>query len=61
MCATCHVYVRGDLDLPAISDDEDEMLDCTADERLDSSRLGCQVVAGRDFGHIEVSLPANQN
>ena len=61
MCATCHVYVRGDIKLPEISDDEDEMLDCTADDRLGNSRLGCQVIAGRDFGDIEVSLPANQN
>lgn len=61
MCATCHVYVRGDLDLPSISDEEDEMLDCTAGERLDNSRLGCQIVGGRDFGEIEVDLPESQN
>lgn len=61
MCATCHVYVRGNVDLPGASDYEDEMLDCTADERLDNSRLGCQIVAGRDFSEIEVDLPVNQN
>jgi 2Fe-2S ferredoxin len=61
MCATCHVYVRGDVDLPGLSDDEDVMLDCTADERLDNSRLGCQIVAGRDFGEIEVALPVSQS
>lgn len=61
MCATCHVYVRSDIELPEISDDEDEMLDCTADDRLGNSRLGCQVIAGRDFDNIEVALPANQN
>lgn len=61
MCATCHVYVRGGLALPEISDDEDEMLDCTADDRLHNSRLGCQVIAGRDFSEIEVGLPENQN
>ncbi|MCG2621839.1 2Fe-2S iron-sulfur cluster-binding protein [Arthrobacter sp. I2-34] len=61
MCATCHVYVRGDVDLPEISEEEDEMLDCTADDRLNNSRLGCRVVAGRDFGEIEVDLPQSQN
>lgn len=61
MCATCHIYVRGDADLPAVSDDEDEMLDCTAAERLGNSRLGCQLVAGRDFEELEVALPESQN
>lgn len=61
MCATCHVYVRGEVELPEISDDEDEMLDCTAEDRLGNSRLGCQVIAGRDFSDIEVTLPANQS
>lgn len=60
MCATCHVYVRGDADLPEISDDEDEMLECTVDDRLDNSRLGCQLVAGRDFDEIEVDVAEHQ-
>ena len=61
MCATCHVYVRSDADLPEPSDDEDAMLDCTAEERLDSSRLGCQLIAGRDFDAIAVEVPSSQN
>lgn len=62
MCATCHVLVRGDqeLELPEISDDEDEMLECTVDEREDNSRLGCQLVAGRDFDRIEVDVAEHQ-
>lgn len=61
MCATCHVYVRSSLEgLPEVSDDEDEMLDCTMEDRLDNSRLGCQLVAGRDFDSLEVDVPANQ-
>jgi len=63
MCATCHVYVREPyLDsLPDMSEDEDEMLDCTVaprDERR--SRLGCQVVAGADLDGIQVDVPATQ-
>jgi 2Fe-2S ferredoxin len=63
MCATCHVYVRPEyLDgLPGIGDDEEEMLDCTTEERDgDRSRLGCQLKAGEAFDSIEVDLPASQ-
>lgn len=44
-CSTCHVYVvDGPVDaLPPVSDDEDEMLDFVAAERLESSRLSCQL------------------
>jgi len=63
MCATCHVYVRDEhLDaLPPISDDEEEMLDCTIaprDERR--SRLGCQLAAGVAFDEIVVDVPSAQ-
>ena len=65
MCATCHVYVREPyLDaLPAISEDEEEMLECTAaprDERR--SRLGCQLALGGAGGleEVEVDVPATQ-
>lgn len=61
MCATCHVYVRGQVDTPDVSDDEDEMLDCTSEDRLGNSRLGCQLIAGRDFDAIEVDVPESQN
>lgn len=60
MCATCHVYVRGEAELPDVSDDEDEMLECTVDERQPNSRLGCQLVAGRDFDAIEVDVAEHQ-
>jgi ferredoxin, 2Fe-2S len=63
MCATCHVYVREPYlgALPDMSEDEDEMLDCTVaprDERR--SRLGCQVVVGGDLDDIQVDVPATQ-
>lgn len=60
MCATCHVYVRGDTELPEVSDDEDEMLDCTIDDRQENSRLGCQIIAGRDFDEIDVDVAEHQ-
>jgi len=60
MCATCHVYVLDAPALPAPSEDEDEMLECTADERLPDSRLGCQIKAGQDFESLTVRLPARQ-
>jgi len=59
MCATCHVYVDAEhLDgLPELGDVEDEMLECTAAERLDGSRLSCQLPATRDF---TVRIPPTQ-
>lgn len=61
MCATCHVYVEDvDGELPEISEDEEEMLECTADEQMPNSRLGCQLAAGTHFNEIKVRLPENQ-
>ncbi|WP_324651326.1 2Fe-2S iron-sulfur cluster-binding protein [Georgenia sp. H159] len=63
MCATCHVYVREEyLDgLPEISDDEDEMLDCTTAPRDDErSRLSCQLKCGTHFDRLEVDVPPSQ-
>ena len=44
-CATCHVFVQGDtLDLVGGPGDlEDEMLDGTAVDREENSRLSCQI------------------
>ena len=63
MCATCHVYVRAPyLDaLPAMSEDEDEMLDCTATARAPQrSRLGCQILVTTTLDGLEVDLPESQ-
>ncbi len=60
MCATCHVYIDPTVELRAPNDDEEEMLECTAAERTDESRLGCQLRAGADFDHIKVRLPERQ-
>ncbi|MBF6370914.1 (2Fe-2S)-binding protein, partial [Nocardia puris] len=63
MCATCHVYVREPFlsRFAPISDDEEEMLDCTAaprDERR--SRLGCQLSLPADLAEVEVEVPDAQ-
>ena len=62
MCATCHVYVRPEYAraLPEISDDEDEMLDCATAERLDTSRLACQINIDAELTEIVVDIPAGQ-
>ncbi|WP_411732688.1 2Fe-2S iron-sulfur cluster-binding protein [Paeniglutamicibacter sp.] len=62
MCATCHVYVRPEFagQLPALSDDEDEMLDCTTSERTEASRLGCQIKMSDSLGKIVVDVPSDQ-
>ena len=62
MCAACHVYVDPkDLDLlPAMSDDEDAMLEDTASERKPTSRLSCQLEASDDLDGIVVFLPEEQ-
>lgn len=41
-CATCHVYIEDSGALPALSDDENELLD-SSDHRTERSRLSCQV------------------
>lgn len=63
MCATCHVYVHEEyLDqLPAVSEDEEEMLEVTASERDERrSRLSCQLQVGAGVEHIEVDVPEMQ-
>ncbi len=62
MCATCHVYVPEPFlsQLDPISEDEDEMLDCTASPREANSRLGCQIVVGDTLEEVEVHVPDAQ-
>ncbi|MGO3764892.1 MULTISPECIES: 2Fe-2S iron-sulfur cluster-binding protein [Micrococcaceae] len=62
MCATCHVYVNPEdaASLPELSEDEDEMLDCTTAERTEHSRLGCQVSLGGALQSIHVTVPSEQ-
>lgn len=61
-CATCHVYVRAPniTCLPAMTEEEDDMLDITACERNTSSRLSCQLVASNGLDELVVELPVRQ-
>src|ERR1700743_437076 len=62
-CATCHVYVD-DIwlaRLPAMDDDENDMLDCTASERLPNSRLSCQIDLTSDLDGLVVRIPETQS
>lgn len=66
MCATCHVYVDEEFldELPEMSEDEEEMLEVTSEERDEErSRLGCQIKVGPGAGcmdSIRVNVPASQ-
>jgi 2Fe-2S ferredoxin len=61
-CATCHVAVDPAFQarLPPISDNEDQMLDCTAAERQPNSRLSCQIVMTAELDGIVVTLADRQ-
>ncbi|MBF6353081.1 2Fe-2S iron-sulfur cluster binding domain-containing protein [Nocardia higoensis] len=60
-CATCHVYLdHKELALfPEPSEDEDDMLDCTASDREDNSRLSCQLTLS-DGTDLHVTIPDEQ-
>jgi len=60
-CATCHVYLSDDqLDLfAAVSETEDEMLECTASDREANSRLSCQLLLSASLD-IHVTVPEEQ-
>ncbi|MFP4644170.1 MAG: 2Fe-2S iron-sulfur cluster-binding protein [Spirochaetales bacterium] len=62
MCATCHVYVDEAFleKLPEPSDEEDEMLDSAAADRLDNSRLSCQLEVDDSLDGIVVQIPETQ-
>ena len=60
-CATCHVFVDDTCasSFPAVSALEDEMLDCAATDREESSRLSCQLVL-QDGLDVRVRVPDSQ-
>ena len=62
-CATCHVYVEAAwMDrLPRVSDDESDLLDGTASDRLATSRLSCQLKITSELDGIIVQVPECQS
>ena len=56
-CATCHVYVDADWfgKLPAIEDDEEELLD-SLENRQERSRLSCQVELVPELDGITITV-----
>ena len=62
MCATCHVYVdEAQLGLlPAMTEDEDALLDGTASERRTGSRLSCQITVTPALDGLVVTVPDRQ-
>lgn len=60
-CSTCHVFVNEEdmASLPPIGDLEDEMLDTTAVDREENSRLSCQLVLP-DGASVCVTTPESQ-
>ncbi|MDF0542169.1 2Fe-2S iron-sulfur cluster-binding protein [Sphingobium sp. H39-3-25] len=56
-CATCHVYVDADSadGLPAISEDENDLLD-SSDHRNERSRLSCQIVMSDALDGLRVEI-----
>ncbi|GAA3837916.1 2Fe-2S iron-sulfur cluster-binding protein [Streptomyces phyllanthi] len=62
MCATCHVYLDENTPgaFPPVTDDEDELLDCTAAPREANSRLSCQLVLNEETADTVVRIPDSQ-
>lgn len=56
-CATCHVYVDEAWEdtLPAMRDEEEEMLDEAFDVQ-DNSRLSCQIILDEGLDGLKVTL-----
>ncbi len=56
-CATCHVYVEDDraAELPAMSADEDDLLDSSG-HRRPNSRLSCQLIWSGTLDSLNVAI-----
>lgn len=62
MCATCHVYVDAEYvgKVPPVAEVESDMLDSTASERRENSRLSCQLAIDGGFDRLIVHIPPTQ-
>ena len=58
-CATCHIYVDADWQgkIAEIEEFEDVMLDATEAERLENSRLSCQINMSAELDGITLTVP----
>ena len=56
-CATCHVYVDPAFadSLPAVSEDENDLLD-SSDHRNETSRLSCQLTVSDSLDGLRVAI-----
>ncbi len=56
-CATCHVHVDEEWSgqLPAMGEDEDDLLD-SSDHRVATSRLSCQLTFGEELDGLRVQI-----
>jgi len=56
-CATCHIHVDADQQskLPAMSEDEDDLLE-SSDHRSETSRLSCQIPFTADLDGLKVTI-----
>jgi 2Fe-2S ferredoxin len=56
-CATCHIHVDGEAmdKLPAMSEDEDDLLE-SSDHRHETSRLSCQIPFTADLDGLKVTI-----
>lgn len=62
MCGTCHVLVDPEWleRLPPMAQNEDDLLDCTAEPRQPHSRLGCQLRMTDALDGLSLQLPQRQ-
>lgn len=58
-CATCHLYVDGDL--RGVAGEEERDMLAIADDTREDSRLGCQIVVTEDMNGLVVRLPQGQH
>lgn len=55
LCASCHMYIESEHDLPEASEDEEIMLDQVLFVE-DNSRLGCQIKVKEEINGLKVRL-----
>jgi ferredoxin len=55
LCSTCHLYVESQHELPAMSPDEEDMLDQAFFVKR-NSRLGCQIKLREEMEGLRVRL-----